>query len=304
MSQKGAGMLDVRHLKCIDAIATTGSMARAADRLHVTQSALSHQVKGLEDTIGAPLFLRSTKPLRLTAAGQKLLAFAQRVLPEFQEVENDLRRMAGGETGRLYIAIECHACFEWLLPVLERFREKWPEVEVDIRLGASFDALPALQRGEVDLVVSSDPDRRPGIVFETLFDYEAMLLAAPTHPLARKPYVQAEDLGHETLITYPVDRDRLDVFTQFLRPAGVEPAAVRAVELTAVILLLVASARGVAVLPDWVIRDAGQAGRLAVRPLSETGMHRTLFAAIRTAECDIPYMTDFIAFARGHDGAA
>lgn len=291
-------ILDIRHLRCISAIHETGNLARAADRLHVTQSALSHQIKGLEQALDLPLFLRNSKPLRLTPAGQKLLSFAQRVLPQFADLEGDLKRMAGGETGRLFIAIECHACFEWLLPVLEKFRIKWPEVDVDIRLGASFAALPALQRGEVDLVVSSDPAELAEVAFEPLFDYEALLIAAPSHPLAEKAFITPRDLAAETLITYPVDRGRLDVFTLFLRPAGVEPAAVRQIELTAVILLLVASHRGIAVLPDWVINEAARQSNLAIRPLTETGLRRTLFAAMRQGEKTAPFMADFITIAR------
>ena len=290
--------LDIRHLRAIGAIDETGSLSRAADRLNLTQSALSHQIKGLEQVLGLPLFLRSSKPLRLTAAGHKVLAFARRMLPEFQDMEEELKRMAGGETGRLFIAIECHACFEWLLPVLESFRRRWPEIDVDIRLGASFDALPALQRGEIDLVVSSDPDQRAGVAFEPLFDYEALLIAAPTHPLASRPFILPADLAPETLITYPVERSRLDVFSQFLHPAGVEPAAVRQVELTAVILLLVASGRGVSVLPDWVIRETAREHGLAVRPLTERGQFRTLFAAVRANEGSVSFMADFIATAR------
>ena len=291
-------ILDIRHLRCITAIHETGNLARAADRLHVTQSALSHQIKGLEQALNLPLFLRNSKPLRLTPAGQKLLSFAQRVLPQFADLEGDLKRMAGGETGRLFIAIECHACFEWLLPVLEKFRMKWPEVDVDIRLGASFAALPALQRGEVDLVVSSDPAELAEVAFEPLFDYEALLIAAPSHPLADKAFITPQDLAAETLITYPVDRGRLDVFTLFLRPAGVEPAAVRQIELTAVILLLVASHRGIAVLPDWVINEAARQSNLAIRPLTENGLRRTLFAAMRQGENSAPFMADFITIAR------
>ena len=291
-------VLDIRHLRCISAIHETGNLARAADRLHVTQSALSHQIKGLEQALDLPLFLRNSKPLRLTPAGQKLLSFAQRVLPQFADLEGDLKRMAGGETGRLFIAIECHACFEWLLPVLEKFRMKWPEVDVDIRLGASFAALPALQRGEVDLVVSSDPAELAEVAFEPLFDYEALLIAAPSHPLAEKAFITPRDLAAETLITYPVDRGRLDVFTLFLRPAGVEPAAVRQIELTAVILLLVASHRGIAVLPDWVINEAARQSNLAIRSLTETGLRRTLFAAMRQCEKTAPFMADFITIAR------
>lgn len=296
-------ILDIRHLRCITAIHETGNLARAADRLHVTQSALSHQIKGLEQALNLPLFLRNSKPLRLTPAGQKLLSFAQRVLPQFADLEGDLKRMAGGETGRLFIAIECHACFEWLLPVLEKFRMKWPEVDVDIRLGASFAALPALQRGEVDLVVSSDPVELAEVAFEPLFDYEALLIAAPSHPLADKAFITPQDLAAETLITYPVDRGRLDVFTLFLRPAGVEPAAVRQIELTAVILLLVASHRGIAVLPDWVINEAARQSNLAIRPLTENGLRRTLFAAMRQGENSAPFMADFITIARQQNKA-
>lgn len=296
-------ILDIRHLRCITAIHETGNLARAADRLHVTQSALSHQIKGLEQALNLPLFLRNSKPLRLTPAGQKLLSFAQRVLPQFADLEGDLKRMAGGETGRLFIAIECHACFEWLLPVLEKFRMKWPEVDVDIRLGASFAALPALQRGEVDLVVSSDPAELAEVTFEPLFDYEALLIAAPSHPLADKAFITPQDLATETLITYPVDRGRLDVFTLFLRPAGVEPAAVRQIELTAVILLLVASHRGIAVLPDWVINETARQSNLAIRPLTENGLRRTLFAAMRQGENSAPFMADFITIARQRNKA-
>lgn len=295
-------ILEIRHLRCIVAVFETGNLARAADRLHVTQSALSHQIKGLEQALNVPLFLRNTKPLRLTPAGQKLLSFAQQTLPQFAGLESDLKRIAGGKTGRLFIAIECHACFEWLLPVLEKFRLKWPEVDVDIRLGASFAALPALQRGEVDLVVSSDPAELTEVAFDPLFDYQALLVVAPTHPLAEKPFILPQDLAPETLITYPVDRSRLDVFSRFLHPAGVEPAAVRQVELTAVILLLVASHRGVAVLPDWVIRETGRQSNLAIRPLTESGMRGTLYAALRQGENAAPFMADFIAFARERRG--
>ncbi len=291
-------ILETRHLRLISAINETGNLARAADRLHVTQSALSHQIKGLEGSLGLSLYLRNSKPLRLSPAGRKLLALAEDVLPRLDQGARELKRMAGGETGRLFIAIECHACYEWLLPVLERFREKWPEVDVDILLGASFDGLPALRRGDVDLVVSSDPEDLPDVTFEPLFDYEALLVAAPSHPLADKAFIEPRDLEGETLITYPVDRNRLDVFTLFLGPAGVEPAATRRVELTAVIRLLVASRRGVAVLPDWVVLEPGKESRLVAKPLTESGLKRTLFAAIRQVDDASPFLLDFINEAR------
>lgn len=290
--------LEIRHLRSLLAIRETGNLARAAERLHVTQSALSHQIKSLEQYFEAPLFLRNSKPLRLTPAGEKLIELARQVLPLVEGAENDLHRVARGELGRLHIAIECHACFEWLAPVLNRYRQQWPQIEVDIRVGVSFEALPALQKGEVDLVISSDPLKSTDLQFAELFDYEALLVMPADHPLVRKKRIQPTDLAEETLITYPVNRQRLDVFSRFLQPAGVEPAAVRQSELTSVILLLVASGRGVAVLPDWVLREAEQAGTLATRPLGPRGMKGTLYAAVRRAEFDKAYLQDFIALAR------
>ncbi|HFD79488.1 MAG TPA: LysR family transcriptional regulator [Gammaproteobacteria bacterium] len=294
--------LELRHLRSLIAIDEEGSLARAATRLHLTQSALSHQIRSLERYYETRLFLRSTRPLGLTAAGRRLLTVARSVLPAVEQAEADLKNIAQGASGRLHIAIECHACFEWLLPLLDRYRDRWPEVEVDIRLGMSFDPLPALQNGTIDLVISSDPVARADLVFEPLFDYQALLVMAPDHRLAGKKYVEAGDLAGETLITYPVKRSRLDVFTRFLQPAGVEPAVVRQAELTAIILQLVAAGRGVAALPDWVIREPLQRRRVSARPLGRNGLSGTLYAGVRAAERPLPSVGDFIDMATRNTG--
>ena len=290
--------IEFRHLRTIKAIHEAGGMSRAADLLNMTQSALSHQVKGIEAQTGVELFVRRSRPLKLSSAGQRLLALAERILPEIEALEQDFAGLRSGRAGRMHIAIECHACFEWLFPVLEAFRKGWPDVDVDIRPGLAFGALPALQREEVDLVVSSDPEELPGVTFEPLFDYEAVFVAASAHPLAARPWVEAEDFRDQTLITYPVERPRLDVFSQLLIPARVEPASVRQVELTAVILLLVASQRGVSVLPDWVVREVRYSSDYVTRPLTEAGVTRRLYAAIRTADAAKPYMAELLDLAR------
>ena len=289
---------DLRHLRAIRAIHKCGGLSRAADMLNLTQSALSHQIKGLEDQAGIDLFVRRTKPLKLSAAGQRLLKLANRVLPEVEATEEEFRSLLAGKSGRLHIAIECHACFEWLFPVLESFRKAWPDVDVDIRPGLAFEALPALAREEVDLVVSSDPEEHSDLEFSPLFDYEPVFVASSQHALAQKSWISAEDFRDEVLITYPVDRTRLDVFSQLLMPAKVEPRAVRQVELTAVILLLVASNRGVAVLPDWVVREVRYNSDYVTRPLTERGVTRRLYAATRREDTTKPFMAHLLKLAR------
>lgn len=286
--------IEFRHLRTIKAIHDTGGLARAADQLGITQSALSHQIKGIEDQAGVELFVRRSKPLKLSAAGKRLLAAAERILPEVAALEAEFDGLHQGRVGRMHIAIECHACFEWLLPVLDGFRQVWPDVDVDIRPGLAFDALPALRKEEVDLVVTSDPEEIPGLTFLPLFDYEPVFVAAVGHPLAERPFIEAEDFRDQTLITYPVDQDRLDVFSQLLSPAHVQPKDIRQVELTAMILLLVSSGRGVAVLPDWVVRQSAYSGGFITRRLTETGLTRRLYAAVRSVDAELPFMSHIV----------
>ncbi len=290
--------LEFRHLRTIRAIQQAGGLARAAEMLNMTQSALSHQVKGLEDQAGVELFVRRSKPMRLSAAGLRMLKLAERILPEIDALEEEFRALKSGKTGRLHIAIECHACFDWLFLVLEQFRHAWPEVDVDIRAGLAFEAMPALVREEVDLVISSDPVRLDGVVYNPLFDYHPTFVASSQHPLAAKDWIGAEDFRDEILITYPVSRDKLDVFTELLTPARVEPRGQRPVELTAVILMLVGSNRGVSVLPDWVLRDVRSNADYVTRPLGPETITRRLYAATREDDATKPFMAHFLRLGR------
>ncbi len=290
--------IELRHLRTIRAIQQAGGLARAAEMLNMTQSALSHQVAGLEDQAGMELFVRRSKPMRLSAAGHRMLRAAERILPEIDAMAEEFCALRAGRTGRLHIAIECHACFDWLFPVLELFRHAWPEIDVDIRAGLAFEALPALNREDVDLVISSDREPPPGIAFNPLFDYHPTFVASAQNPLAAKDFITAEDFRDQVLITYPVARDKLDVFTEILTPAKVEPRAQRTAELTAVILMLVGSNRGVAVLPDWVMREVKTNADYVTRPLGPTPVTKRMYAATRDLDVSKPYMAHFLRLAR------
>ncbi|HIG42779.1 MAG: LysR family transcriptional regulator [bacterium] len=290
-------MIELRHLKTLVALRDTGSLVEAADRLFLTQSALSHQLKDLEDRLDCTLFVRKTKPPRFTSAGRRLLTLADEVIPMFKLSERDIARLAGGEAGRLHICIECHSCFQWLVPCIDKYRGNWPEVELDLTGGFNFAPLPALVRGDLDLVITSDPVELAGIRYVPLFRYEAMLAVDPQHKLADRPYVVPEDLIDQVLIMYPVERDRLDIFTRFLEPADVEPAEVRTAELTPMMVQLVASGRGVAGLPNWSLAEYLLTGTIAAKKLGEAGLWATLYAAIREDQFEAPFMQDFLATA-------
>lgn len=290
--------VELRHLRTLLALRNAGSLVEAAERLFLTQSALSHQLKDLENRLGCSLFVRKTRPVRFTSVGARLLKLADEILPQFDGAMNDVTRLIGGDSGRLYMAIECHSCFEWLLPAINEYRESWPDVELDVSSGFHFEPLPALVRGDLDLVITADPIRDLKLTYMPLFGYEAVLAVATDHPLAKESCVNPTDLAEEILITYPVDRSRLDIFSSFLEPAGVEPSAIRTAELTTMMIQLVASGRGVVCLPNWALHEHVEKNYIVAKSLGEEGIWPNLYAAVRPDEAAVAFIASFVETAK------
>jgi LysR family transcriptional regulator for metE and metH len=290
-------MIDLRHLRALSAIVQRGTLAAAATHLRCTPSALSHLLSDLEAQCGLPVVERATRPLRLTAAGRRMLTAAQQVLPLIDAAETDLVRLRQGTAGRLLISLECHSCFDWLVPTLDAYRQAHPSVELDLRTGPSFDPLPALSDGVVDLVITAERGASPGIQAEALFRYDIVAVLPPRHPLLAKPWLSPADFAGQTVVTYPVDECRLDVFTRFLNPAGVAPAKRRTVELTAMVVQVVAGGHGIAGLPRWAVADAARRVVVALRPLGKDGLWTDLYALRRREQVGVAYLDAFVALA-------
>jgi LysR family transcriptional regulator for metE and metH len=293
-----SSVLELRHLETLLALAECGSLSKAASRLFLTQSALSHQLKALESHFGAAVVERNVRPLRFTAIGQRLLALARLVLPQVADAGRDVARLAQGHAGPLRIAVQCHNCFDWLMPAMDAYRSLWPEVELDIISGFVVDPLPLLDRGEAELAVIHDPqEAHPNVVFSPLFRYESVALMSPRHRLAAKPWLEAADFADETLITYPVPDEMLDVMKHCLIPAGVNPKR-RTAELTVAILQLVASGRGIAALPSWTVGNYIERGYVVSRPIGQGGLRCDLYAATSSGGAEAAYIREFIALTR------
>jgi LysR family transcriptional regulator for metE and metH len=291
-------LVELRHLETLKAIHETGSLTRAAKRRALTLSAISHQIRELENLLGVVLLERRQTPLTLTAAGARLVACADIVLPEVARAEADLSRLSENRGARLHLALECHSCFDWLLPAIDALRETWPELDIDLRLGPRFDPIPALVAGEVDAVLGTDRVEHAEVQYEGLFRYEIVLVVPKNHALAQRSSVDAEALRNQPFVTYPVELERLDVVTRFLRPAGVEPVRARTAELTSVLVQLVKSGRGVAALPRWALADSDVLRDLHTLRLGESGLFGELFLAIRRAERAAAHQSAFLAIAR------
>jgi LysR family transcriptional regulator for metE and metH len=291
-------MLERIHLSIVQQVEKQGSLTAAAGVLNLTQSALSHSMKKLEQQLGIDVWLREGRSLRLTQAGQYLLAVANRVLPQLDQAESLLRQFAQGERGTLRIGMECHPCYQWLLKIVSPYLSAWPDVDVDVKQKFQFGGIGALFGYEIDLLVTPDPLYKPGLHFEPVFDYEQVLVVAGCHPFAQQAYVKPAQLAGETLITYPVSPERLDVYTQFLAPAGIAPRRHKTIETTDIMLQMVASGRGVAALPRWLALEYGEKMEVVPVQLGRHGIAKQIHLGTREQDTDTDYLQAFIQLAR------
>lgn len=292
-------MLERIHLAIVQEVAQQGSLTAAADTLCLTQSALSHSVKKLESLLGTAIWRREGRQLIPTQAGEYLLAVANRVLPQLNQAEERLRQYAEGERGTLRIGMECHPCYQWLLKLVAPYLARWPDVDVDVKQKFQFGGIGALFGFEIDLLVTPDPLFKPGLRFEPVFDYEQVLVVPRSHKLADATHVLPRQLAQEILITYPVAPERLDVFNQFLTPAGIAPRQHRSIETTDILLQMVASGRGVTALPRWLVEEYAERMDIVPVRLGRHGLKKQIFLGLRESDGDVDYLQDFVEMARG-----
>lgn len=286
------------HLAIIRAVNEYGSLTAAANHLHLTQSALSHAMRKLEDQLGVAVWHREGRSLRLTQSGEYLLGMANRLVPQFLDAEDRLREYALGERGQLRIGMECHPCYQWLLKVVSPYMQQWPDVDIDVKQKFQFGGIGALFGHEIDMLVTPDPFYKSGLHFAPVFDYEQVLVVGSKHALSGLDYVEPRHLANETLVAYPVSIERLDIYAQFLLPAGLAPRRHKEIETTDIMLQMVACGRGVAALPRWLVdENAAQFDVVPVR-LGQGGIHKQIHLGVRDSDLNTGYLKAFMAMAK------
>ncbi len=291
-------MLDRQHLSILREVSRLGSLTAAAERLNVTQSALSHTIRKLEERYGVAVWEKDGRNLRLTEAGRYIVDLAERVLPQMERAEDVLSDYRYGQRGSLKIGMECHPCHQWLMGVTKPFLVEWPDVDLELTTSFAFGGVAALTGYEIDILITPDPIEASGILYVPVFGYELVLAVPTNHPLALKDYAEPADVLNETLFTYPVPPERLDVFIQFLGPANARPRHHRTVETTEMMLQLVAASRGVSAIPDWlVIRDARELGVRPIR-IGKKGIDKRIHLGLRCGDENVDFIAGFLESAR------
>ena len=288
-------MIERSHLKIIQALHANGTLTEAANALCLSQPALSHQISYLEKKLGVALWEREGRNLRLTQAGTLLLDVANQVLPVLSQAEKTLQAYSEGRQGILRIGVECYPCFEWLTGVIGQYMQQMPDIDIDIVQKFQFSGLEGLLNHHIDVLITPDLVKKEKIEYEILAEYQLVLLAAAGHPLAECKQLTPELLSKETLLTFPVPLERLDILTHFMTPAHLEPAKLKQIESLEIMLQMTALQRGVCVLPEWLADIKNKELRFKKIRIGKKGLYQKLFLAMREPDKTIPYIRQFTA---------
>lgn len=271
--------IEVRHLQMVTAVAASGSVTHAARELHLTQSAVSHQLRAVEDRLRAPLFLRVGRRMVLTAAGERLLETARRVLSDISAAEEDVRRRAAGQSSVIRVCAQCNTGYHWLPPLVDAFRRRYPAVEVSLAVECTMRPVEALLDGRLDIAIVTSPVRNRNVTTRLLFEDEHAAIVAPDHRFAAQPFVSPADLADERLLLYSSSPDDSFTIQKILKPAGVVAPRVSFVMLTEALLEMVKARLGVSVMQTWAIAPALRAGDVKAIPITPSGIRRQWRAA-------------------------
>jgi len=287
-------LIDLRHLQMVAAIAASGSVTQAAATVHLTQSAVSHQLRAIEERLGTPLFLRLGKRMVATAAGERILATARRVLDDIAAAEEDVRRLGTASAGVLRVCAQCNTGYHWLPSLIEVFQRRHPAIDVSIALECTARPVQALLDGRLDLAIVTESVSHPRLRIRALFEDEHAAIVRPSHPLTKRPFARPQDLAAERLFLYSSSPDDSFTIQHILRPAGVMPQRVSFVMLTEAILELVKAGLGISVMQTWAIEPALRAGVVKAVPITRGGIHRQWSAVTLRDAGRVAYVEAFI----------
>lgn len=290
--------MEIRHLRLIKVLAEEGGINKSLEKLYLTQSAVSHQLKDIEERLGARIFYRIKNKWRLTEEGEILYRSAQKILEELDQSLLTIRELRQGQQGVIRISTECYTNYYWFPKFMQKMGLLYPKLEIKINMEGTQKPLQKLLEHELDLAITSDPIPDKHLKYTELFKHEVLAVAHPEHPWARKKYISAEDFADQKLIIHSYPLESVTVYQHFLKPHGQKPLSITAVPMTEITLEMVRANMGVTCMPLWVLKSFVSLQDLKTVKIGRKGLFRTHYAAMRTADLPKKYLVDFVAHLR------
>ncbi len=286
--------MELRHFRLIKTVVDEGSMSKAAGKLFLTQPALSHQLRELEEELGVTLFHRVRRHLVLTEAGQRVLESANSIITEIDRVKDEMKQVASGKGGKLRFASCCFTCYHFLPSLIKSFRRAFPDVDIVFNSSATMDPMGYLNRGELDVVLTTERHPAPGLTYTKVRDDELLAVIPANHPWRAKDYVVAKDFADQDLISFDAPDETSTFFVKILTPSGVKPRTATKLPAIDSMIQIVSSGLGVAVIGQWSLEQFRSNRNIATVSLGPKGLWQTWYAVTLRTKSQPIYIKRFV----------
>lgn len=273
--------IGLHHFRLVDTIVKEGTLTKAAETLHLTQSALSHQLKELETELEIPVFNRKGKRLELSEEGGRFLAAAEKVLTELHSLEADIRHIKEGTTGTLRLTTQCYTAYHWLPRVIKYYKNICPGMIIHVVSEATYVPLEYLLKGDLDIAIVRNRIDNPRIRYERIFEDQVFAIVSKQHPIAARTRVYPSDFQDQELFLPYNDpaSGNIPVVENMLRANQITPRHIHKIHYTDAIIEMVDAGLGIGTLADWIIQPYLTTKNIVAIPLPPEVANRTWYAA-------------------------
>jgi len=297
----------LHHFRLVDTISREGTLTKSASALHLTQSALSHQLKELEREMDIQVFDRRGKKMQLTEEGTRFLQSAQKILAEIRALEEDIHNSKNGKTGKINISTQCYTAYHWLPGIIKSYKVNSPDINIHIVSEATKRPLEFLLRGELDVALVRTQMVNNRIKYEAVFEDQLMAVVPKNHPLASKKFVEIADFEGTELILPAYDPSYQDTpfIESLIQIQHVRPKNLHRIHYTDATIEMVNADLGISVMADWIVKPYLDTRDIVAIPLEPAVTRRAWYAA---TVLQSPAIQNFVAclkyyFAQNHNNS-
>jgi len=287
--------MELKYFRLIKTIAEEGSLANSSEQLFLTQSALSHQLRDLEERLGFKVFHRSRNKWVLTEEGIELYNLSKKLFSSIDESFNTIKHIKEGSKGSIKLSAECQSFFHTIPSFIQKMGILYPEIVIDLMLGSSHQTISQVLSNEIDIAIVTAKPTSDELTSIKVFEDEIFAIMHKEHSLNNNQYLDASHFSEITLLINSFPLEGVSVYEHFLKPNKIHPKKITAIPFTEITLSMIEANMGIMCAPKWQLKSFKLSENIVFKRISKNGLKRDHYLVVKTVRRNKKYIHDFMS---------
>ncbi|WP_062058288.1 LysR family transcriptional regulator [Aquimarina longa] len=287
--------MELKYFRLIKTIAEEGSIANSSERLFLTQSALSHQLRDLEERLGFKVFYRTRNKWKLTDEGSELYKLANKLFSSIDESFNNIQNIKEGSKGSIKLSAECQSFFHTIPRFIQKMGILYPEIDIDLSLGATHQTISQVLSNEIDIAIVTSKPASEELTSIKVYEDEIFAIMHQENQLNALDYIEAGHFSDIHLIINSFPLEGVAVYEHFLKPNRINPIKISAIPFTEITLSMIEANMGIMCAPKWQLKSFKLSKEVVFKRIGKNGFKRNHYLVVKTIHKNKKYIHDFIS---------